>query len=61
MTTKSLIQRYCEDCSGATAVEYSMIAAGIMLAVSLTILSVGEGPVSRHFNSIVQGFLTLRN
>ncbi len=39
---KRLIARWCARNDGATAIEYSLIAAGVALAVSLFIFAFGE-------------------
>ena len=39
---KTLVSRFVKDESGATAVEYGLIAAGIALAISAIIATVGS-------------------
>ncbi|HEY8333593.1 MAG TPA: Flp family type IVb pilin [Tardiphaga sp.] len=36
-----LISKFCRDDSGATAIEYALIAAGISLAIITTVQSIG--------------------
>lgn len=36
-----LLTRFCNDQSGATAIEYSLIAAGIALAIVATVQALG--------------------
>jgi pilus assembly protein Flp/PilA len=36
-----LLARFCEDESGATAIEYGLIAAGISVAIIATVQAVG--------------------
>ena len=38
---KNLIARFVKDESGATAIEYGLIAAGIALAIIVTVNSLG--------------------
>jgi len=47
--TISLLCRFLRDDSGATAIEYAMIASGIAVAIATTIVSLG---------STVQGLYT---
>ncbi len=39
---KSLVARFAKDESGATAIEYGLIAAGIALAIILVVGQLGE-------------------
>lgn len=48
-------QRFRDDKQGATAIEYSMIAAGISIAVAGAIRAVGAN-VSILYNTIVAAF-----
>lgn len=36
------LRKYCSGCDGATAIEYSLIVAGVALAVSVFIFAFGE-------------------
>jgi pilus assembly protein Flp/PilA len=38
---KNLIKRFAEDESGATAIEYGLIAAGISVAIITAVMAVG--------------------
>ncbi|MBN9007716.1 MAG: Flp family type IVb pilin [Rhizobiales bacterium] len=48
---KNLVARFLKDESGATAIEYGLIAAGISLAIIAIVTSLGS-TVSGKFNSI---------
>jgi len=48
---KSLIQRFAKDESGATAIEYGLIAAGIALAIIAAVNSLGTA-LSSNFSAI---------
>ena len=48
---KNLIARFVKDESGATAIEYGLIAAGISLAIIAVVNSLGSN-ISGKFNSI---------
>jgi pilus assembly protein Flp/PilA len=48
---KNLFKRFVTDESGATAIEYGLIAAGISLAI-ITIVNTLGGTISGTFNSI---------
>jgi pilus assembly protein Flp/PilA len=37
------LRRFLRDDSGATAIEYAMIASGIAVAIATTIVSLGSG------------------
>jgi pilus assembly protein Flp/PilA len=39
---KSLVKRFANDESGATAIEYGLIAAGISVAIAAIVISVGQ-------------------
>lgn len=39
--TLSKLRRFLQDDSGATAIEYALIAAGIAVAIATTIMSLG--------------------
>jgi len=41
ITTMSLIARFLRDDTGATAIEYGLIAAGISVAIIATVSSIG--------------------
>jgi pilus assembly protein Flp/PilA len=48
---KNLVARFVKDESGATAIEYGLIAAGISLAI-ITIVNTLGGTLSGKFTSI---------
>jgi len=46
---KSLVARFLKDESGATAIEYGLIAAGISIAIITVVMSIGT-----HLNGVFQ-------
>ena len=48
---KNLIARFVKDQSGATAIEYGLIAAGISVAIITVVNSIG-GQLKNAFNNI---------
>ena len=48
---KSLISKFFKDKSGATAIEYGLIAAGIAIAIITAVQGVGS-QLSTNFNNI---------
>ena len=48
---KNLIARFVKDESGATAIEYGLIAAGISLAIIAVVNGLGSN-LSSKFNSV---------
>jgi pilus assembly protein Flp/PilA len=48
----TLLWRFLEDETGATAIEYGLIAAGIALAIITTVNNVGTVLLNNKFNSI---------
>ena len=48
---KNLVSRFVKDESGATAIEYGLIAAGIAIAIIAAVKGVGT-QLSTNFNSI---------
>jgi pilus assembly protein Flp/PilA len=48
----SLLGRFLRNESGATAIEYGLIAAGIALAIITTVNNVGTVLLNNKFNSI---------
>mgnify|MGYP001090146740 CR=1 FL=1 len=50
-SVKNLIKRFAKDESGATAIEYGLIAAGIALAI-ITIVNTLGTSLNTKFNSI---------
>ena len=45
-------RRFLEDRSGATAIEYALIASGIAVAIAATVMSLGSS-VQGLFNSVL--------
>ncbi len=56
---KSLVKRFAKDESGATAIEYGLIAAGIALAI-ITIVNTLGTSVKSTFTSINDGINTAK-
>ncbi len=50
-----LIQRFLQDEKGATAIEYSIIAAGITVAIAGAVTLLGSN-VSGNFNNVENAF-----
>ena len=48
---KNLVTRFLEDESGATAIEYGLIAAGISIAIIAVVQSIGTN-LNATFNKI---------
>ena len=48
---KNLVSRFVNDESGATAIEYGLIAAGIALAIITAVTAVGT-QLTTNFNTI---------
>ena len=48
---KNLIKRFVKDVSGATAIEYGLIAAGISVAIIAVVNGLGTS-LNTKFNSI---------
>lgn len=48
---KTLVSRFVKDESGATAIEYGLIAAGISVAIIAVVNGIG-GKLQTSFNSI---------
>jgi pilus assembly protein Flp/PilA len=51
---KNLVKRFAADESGATAIEYGLIAAGIALAIITAVQLVGSN-LTATFNSVASG------
>jgi len=51
---KNLVARFIKDESGATAIEYGLIAAGIALAVITVVKTTGTN-LSTTFSSVAAG------
>ncbi|HXG78642.1 MAG TPA: Flp family type IVb pilin [Methyloceanibacter sp.] len=47
---RTLFARFAKDESGATAIEYGLIAAGIAVAISVVVFSVGDALVAMFEN-----------
>jgi pilus assembly protein Flp/PilA len=54
---KNLIARFVKDESGATAIEYGLIAAGIALAIIAVVQSVGTS-LNATFTAVNNGLAT---
>jgi pilus assembly protein Flp/PilA len=50
-TIRPLVERFLRDESGATAIEYAMIASGIAVAIATTIVSLGS-TVNNLYSSV---------
>jgi len=48
----ALARRYLVDDSGATAIEYALLASGVALAVAATVFSVGSELRSNFYDKI---------
>lgn len=57
---KNLVKRFAKDESGATAIEYGLIAAGIALAIISTVQLVG-GNLKATFQSVADGVVPKTN
>jgi len=51
---KNLVKRFAKDESGATAIEYGLIAAGIALAIITMVQLVGTN-LTATFSSVAEG------
>jgi pilus assembly protein Flp/PilA len=52
---KTFVARFAKDDSGATAIEYGLIAAGIGVAI-VTVLGQVGGQLNTLFNTVVTDF-----
>jgi Flp pilus assembly pilin Flp len=52
LTTRSEIIRFCSDENGATAIEYSVVAAGVGLTVSTTVWNLGGKLKSTFYDKL---------
>ena len=48
----SYFSRFLNDTSGATAIEYAMIAAGIAIAIIATVNTLGSTVLNSKFNTV---------
>jgi pilus assembly protein Flp/PilA len=48
---RQLCQRFCRDQSGATAIEYALIASGISIAIAATVATLGTS-VKGNYTSV---------
>jgi pilus assembly protein Flp/PilA len=55
-TKTGLVQRFLRDNSGATAIEYALIAAGVGATVASTIWSVGAGVKANLYEKLANMF-----
>ena len=53
-----LLRRFARDERGATAIEYGLLIAGIAIAITIAITSVGSG-LNLTFNALTTNFATL--
>jgi pilus assembly protein Flp/PilA len=51
---KTLVSRFVKDESGATAIEYGLIAAGISVAIIAVVQGIGTNLVTK-FNAVKDG------
>ena len=51
----ALLQRFGKDCSGATAIEYALIAGGIFLAIVSIVGGIGT-KLTATFTTVNNGF-----
>jgi len=54
--SNSVVQRFLRDQSGATAIEYALIAAGIGVTVASTIWNVGAGVKANLYDKLSNMF-----
>jgi len=55
---KNLVKRFAKDESGATAIEYGLIAAGISVAIITVVTTVGtnlQGTFTKVANALTAG------
>lgn len=57
---KNLVKRFAKDESGATAIEYGLIAAGIALAIITIVNTLGDTLFAR-FNAVNTNLGAMRN
>jgi pilus assembly protein Flp/PilA len=55
---RSSLRRFLSDISGATAIEYAMVAAGIAMAVISAVDLVGQNVKTAFFDKIVAALTT---
>ncbi|MBS0274675.1 MAG: Flp family type IVb pilin [Proteobacteria bacterium] len=53
---RSFVSRFLRNDSGATAIEYAMIAAGIAMAVITAVNTLGQNVKSSFFDKIAGAF-----
>ncbi|MDR6284458.1 pilus assembly protein Flp/PilA [Methylopila jiangsuensis] len=46
------LARFARDDSGATAIEYAMIAVGIAVAIAVTVYQLGDVVLSKYYGRI---------
>jgi len=51
-TLRALIRRFAADASGATAIEYAMIAAGVGATIAATVYNLGSTIEDTLYNKI---------
>jgi pilus assembly protein Flp/PilA len=55
-TMRSIAARFCDDESGATAIEYAMIAAGVGGFIAATVMNVGSTLKSTFYDKLAAMF-----
>lgn len=50
------VVRFCRDESGATAIEYAMIAAGVGVAISAAVMSTGSNLKENFYDKLASLF-----
>jgi pilus assembly protein Flp/PilA len=55
-TIRSLAARFCDDESGATAIEYAMIAAGVGGFIAATVMNVGSTLKTTFYDKLASLF-----
>ena len=53
------LKHFLADTSGATAIEYALIAAGVALAIVVVVSNVGDG-VEKRFTAVKDGLESQR-
>jgi pilus assembly protein Flp/PilA len=55
-TARRQIARFCADESGATAIEYAMIASGVGAAIAATVMAMGTAIKSSLYDKVSAAF-----
>jgi pilus assembly protein Flp/PilA len=56
---RALLKRFVADTSGATAIEYALIAVIVSISIIAAVDSIGEGSVLGYFQAVIDGFASL--